>query len=238
MGDHVETVVAGISDLVGEAGGVDRLATPRGWSHMGLVIVDAVFSLQAPYDSVVKPLLARYCGAAPGISWVGINAQTPEHDAEDLVDFLGAKTLEQRYGVLNRQIAPGTARGHRVGIPKADTVVAVARVMVDHGSTTRDGFVLSATRDSSLEKAVRKVPGVGYACWTYMLSLSGVEVSKPDTMILRWLREVTGEASTPTDAGALIEIATARLQAGGMDVTVRQVDHLVWRKASGRPLTT
>ncbi len=71
-----------------------------------------------------------------------------------------------------------------------------------------------------------------------MLSLSGVEISKPDTMILRWLREVTGEASTPTDAGALIEMATARLQAGGMDVTVRQVDHLVWRKASGRPLTT
>lgn len=69
-----------------------------------------------------------------------------------------------------------------------------------------------------------------------MLNLSAVEVSKPDTMVLRWLRDVIGNNLDDVAGAALIEGTTEQLQDEGLPVTVRQIDHLVWRKASGRPL--
>lgn len=117
-------------------------------------------------------------------------------------------------------------------------VVDVARILIDNRAVTCVDFVSVATNDAAIEWKVRRVPGVGFACWKYMLNLSGVEVSKPDTMVLRWLRDVVGATPDPVVGAGLIEGATERLQSGGMLITVRQVDHLVWRKASGRPLGT
>lgn len=237
--DAVAQVQGALASLITEAGGPDRVITPRGWRHMGLVIIDAVFSLQARYDATVRPMLARYCDAAPGLSWDEVNESSlPEHDAQHLLEFLGPMPLEQRYAILNRQLAPGTARGRSGGRPKAEVVTEVAETLVRRDAFTRQDFAALASDDTTLEWDVRKVTGVGLACWKYMLNLSGAEVSKPDTMVLRWLTGITGNvAISALDAATLIESATRNLDEQGVHVTVRQVDHLVWRKASGRPLT-
>ncbi len=237
MADHLEATTSAIEALVAEAGGVDRLSTPRGWPHLGLVIIDAVFSLRADYDSIVKPLLAHYCDAAPDLDWATASEPSrPEHDAQRLIDVLEPMTVEQCCDLLNRQVGPGTAKQGRPGLPKAVIVVEVAQVLVGRRVFSRSDFATAAVADPGLEWKVRRVPGVGFACWKYMLNLSGVEVSKPDTMVLRWLRDVIGVTPDAVAGAALIEGATERLQDDGLPVTVRQVDHLVWRKASGRPL--
>jgi hypothetical protein len=237
VGDLLAKTEEAIDALIAEAGGVDRLITPRGWPHLGVAIIDAVFSLQTNYDTVVKPLLKGYCDAAPGLSWATVSDEPRrEHDAQRLIDFLERVPLEQRTSILNRQIGPGTATQGRQGVPKAQIVVDVAHVLVQRGVVTRADFAAAAVAAPQLQWAVRRVPGVGFACWKYMLNLNGVEVSKPDTMVLRWLRAVTGTAPDSTNGAALIEGAARRLQDKGSAVTVRQVDHLVWRKASGRPL--
>lgn len=237
MADYLDATTSAIEALVAEAGGVDRLITPRGWPHLGLVIIDAVFSLQADYDTMVQPLLERYCDAAPDISWAtALVPPPPEHDARRLLEFLGPMTLGERCNLLTSHVGPGTAKGGRAGYRKAQIVVDVARILVDNEAVTRGDFAAAAVADPGLEWKVRRVPGVGFACWKYMLNLSGVEVSKPDTMVLRWLREVIGVTPDAVAGATLIEGATVRLQDEGLPVTVRQVDHLVWRKASGRPL--
>jgi len=237
MADHLDATTSAIEALIAEAGGVDRLITPRGWPHLGLVIVDAVFSLQADYDSVVKPLLEHYCDAAPDITWATASVPPPpEHDARHLHEFLEPMTLEERCNLLTSHVGPGTAKGGRAGYRKAQIVVDVARILVDNQAVSRANFAAAAVANPGLEWKVRRVPGVGVACWKYMLNLSGVEVSKPDTMVRRWLRDVIGVTPDAVAGTALIEDATERLQDDGMNVTVRQVDHLVWRKASGRPL--
>lgn len=238
MGDHEVKVSDALKGLISEAGGVGCLITPRGWPHMGLVIVDAVFSLQADYDTVVKPLLARYCRSAPDLDWLTATEKgRPEHDGQSLVNFLELMTLEERYLILNRQVGPGTAKKGGQGLAKAEIVVRVAKNLVSHGVVTRADFVAASVTRPEIEWAVRRVPGVGYACWKYMLNLGGVEVSKPDTMILRWLHEVTREHLDPVAAAGLVENVTASLRRGGLEVTVRQIDHLIWRRASGRNLS-
>ena len=237
MADHVTATATALRALIDEAGGVDRVITPRGWPHLGLVILDAVYSLRADYTSLVQPLLERYCDHAPGISWATASDDTvPEHDARRLLDVITAMSVEERNKVLNRQIGPGTSRRDGQGYPKVDIVADIARILVNRRIVARADFVKASTTDPTLKVSVMAVPGVGIACWKYLLNLSGVEVSKPDTMVMRWLDRVTGAKLTPPDGAELIEAATHKLQRGGMSVTVRQMDHLVWRKESGRQL--
>ena len=238
MADQLEEVALALAALVQEAGGPDAVITPRGWQHMGLVIIDAVYSLQADYDTVVLPMLKRYCDTAPDLDW--LTADGPlhgEHDAKTLIEFLGPMEVERRCEILNRQIGPGTARNGRPGKLKAEIVVEVAGVLVDHNAGTVDKFAIAGVDDPQLKAEFLWIPGVGIACWKYMLNLSKVEAIKPDTMVLRWLDQTLGSTPTPSDGAALIEAATARLQDRGLKVTIRQIDHLVWRKASGRSLT-
>jgi hypothetical protein len=227
-----------LSELIAEAGGARRLVTPRGYPHMGLVILDSMFSLQADYDIVVVPLLRRYCEKAPGLSWpLCADPGTPEHTARDLLGLLESLDVGQRLDLLNRQIAPGTSRGTGGRVTKAEAVMRIARVLVKDGISSRRDFRDAVESGTDVGKNVLEIRGVGFACWQYMLSLSGVEKSKPDTMIVRWSARELGQQLSPKTIAGLIEQATDSLQTVHPGVTVRQVDHLIWRKESGRTLT-
>ena len=221
-----------LKKLISADGGAETLKTPRGYPHMGVIILDAVYSLQANYDSTVVPLLQRYCKkAAPELSWPPTENNAPEHTAQDLLAFLSRLDSEARLVLLNRQLAPGTSRSRKGPVLKVDAAIAVAKTLVAEGISTRDDFVRRA-HEPDVEKKVRDVPGIGIACWRYLLNLSGAETVKPDTMILRWLNKTLGEQHSPKAAAKIIEDATALLQDEGVDVTVRQIDHLIWRTQS------
>jgi hypothetical protein len=217
--------------LIAADGGAEALKTPGGYPHMGVIILDAVYSLQANYDSTVVPLLQRYCEAVPGLSWPLPEGRRPEHTAQDLIDFLTTLDIEARLDLLNRQLAPGTSRSRKGPVLKVDAAIAVAKTLLAEGISTRDDFVQRA-HEPHVEKKVRDLPGIGIACWRYLLNLSGAENVKPDTMILRWLNGTLGEQHSPKAAAKIIEDATALLQGEGIHVTVRQIDHLIWRTQS------
>jgi len=240
MKNHLAATCRALKELLSAEGGPEGLHTPRGYRHMGLIILDAVFSLQANYDAIVVPLLQRYCEAEPNLLWSTKDSDAgPEHTAQDLLDFLASLDGENRLSLLNRQITPGTARSRSGPVLKADAVIRIAETLVSQGISTRDEFRHAVESDieksvGSVEQAVCAVPGIGIACWRYLLNLSGAQAVKPDTMILRWLEKTLGERPFPKAAARLIEDATAQLQDEGMDVTVRQMDHLIWRTESGR----
>jgi hypothetical protein len=54
-------------------------------------------------------------------------------------------------------------------------------------------------------------------------------------MITRWIAEALEPiGATASDPGRLLEDATERINASGTTISVRAVDHLVWRRQSGR----
>lgn len=226
-----------LENLIHEAGGPASLITPRGWPHLGLVIVDATFSLRSNYDTVVQPLLKRYC-AAVGLAWENAgNSSATEHDATALVDALESWSRNRQHQILNKQIGPGTANRGRPGVRKVDIAIQVARTLQTHRADTVARFAAAAQTNPDIKNDIMGVAGVSTAFWKYLLNLSGVEAVKPDTMVLRWLHQVVGEPVNAAHGASLIEDATRHLQVRWPHLTIRQVDHLVWRKASGRSLT-
>lgn len=228
--DPQQKVTEALRSLVDQAEKEGALITPRGYSHLGIAVLDAVFSLRSRYDSVVVPMLKRYCEAA-GLDWSNLDSVEPEHGAQALVGFLGPKSTEQRCEILTKHVAPGT------NTRKADLCVEIAQVLIDNGVDTDTPLAIVLEESPDLEWKIRKLPGVGPAAWRYLLNLSKVEKVKPDTMIVRWVSEVVGEAVGQKEAARLIEVAAAELQGQGADPSVRTLDHLVWRKQSKRPLT-
>ena len=230
-GDPQQKVTAALRSLVEQAEAQGALITPRGYSHLGIAILDAVFSLRSRYDSVVVPTLKRYCEAA-GLDWSDLDAAQPEHGAQALVDFLGPKSSEERCEILTKHVAPGT------NTRKADLCVEIAQVLVDNGVDTHASLAVVLEESPDLESKIRNLAGVGPAAWRYLLNLSKIEKVKPDTMIVRWVSKVLGEKVGQKEAARLIEVAAAEIQGQGADPSVRTLDHLVWREQSKRSLTT
>lgn len=229
--ETVRVVTAGLDALIQEAGGCDLLIEPRGYPHLGLAVLDAMFSLQSRYDLVVVPILQKYCAALPTLGWDDrFDESVPEHGTRALLDFLEPKSTDERCDVLSRNVAPGTTTR------KADVCVEIAQVLSRNGVDSHASLAPVLDGEPSLEWKVRKISGVGPAAWRYLLNLSRIEKSKPDTMVVRWVSRIVDDRVSQAQAATLIETATAELQQRGLDVSVRTVDHLVWRKQTGRSI--
>jgi hypothetical protein len=232
MTDPAPRLDSALRSLIADAGGAEKLVVPRGYPHLGLAIVDAVFSLRANYDSTVVPILRRYCSRAETISWEERFDETvPEHGTPALLQVLGPMSSSDRCELLNRQVAPGTSKR------KAEVVVEVALVLAELGIDGHQDLASSVRESKVAERAVLSIAGIGPAAWRYLLNLSRIERSKPDTMVERWIGKVTTTKPSQEEAARALEAAVDALQLEGVDVTVRAIDHLVWRAASGRDLT-
>jgi len=231
-GVGTELLAARIRGLVAEAGGVENLITPRGYRHLGLAILDAVFSLRAQYDNVVVPLLLRYSNEVSDQFWTRRDDTTlPEHKASDVLrqfDRIGDRGFE----VMNRQKVNGAGG---VAVHKLHVVRSLAEKLVDVGGDSIKEFHELLNVEPEVERQVRNVNGVGEACWRYLLNLTRIERVKPDTRVVAWVERAIGRRLGSEHVAVLVETAVLRVRPE-LDVTNRQIDHLIWRKESGRQL--
>jgi len=229
-GQNQQAVTKALDALINEAQGVDKLLTPPGYPHLGLSILDAIYSLRSNYDTVVVPALQRYCTAV-NLDWNNLDAATPEHGAQALSTTLQAWSVAERRDILTDHVAPGTTKR------KFDLCVEIAKVLLENGVDGHQSLGLVLDESPGLEWKVRKLTGVGPAAWRYILNLSRVEKIKPDTMIMGWVGGFVEAPFSQAEAAQWLEKAARSLAATHPGLTVRQADHLVWRKQSKRPLT-
>lgn len=226
--DDIDTVARAITDLIG-IHGVPQ--PPRGYPHSGLAIIDAVFSLQAQYNTHVVPVINRYCDksiprlASPGARFDDSIAEYTVAELAADLDGLDDRSLVELFG--NRQFSPGTK------IRKARTVCTLATALRENQLVDCESIGKRWDTDD-VERQILAIRGVGIATWRYVLSLSGVERIKPDSMISRWLTTCTRRRYTSRAAAELLEAAIDRYNDGRNTVSVRAVDHLIWRAQSGR----
>lgn len=228
----------------------DNLVLPDGYQSTALALIDAVFSTRAHYASVEK-VIAQ------------VTQSTGRGDDEsftiaELLDLLEQSTQWREQGpdvdraltafFGNKGVAPGG------GLTKARLVVELGVRLVDFEArypgygiqlNSKAGFAAIAELTAkdrlpvleTIDHDLSELPGVGTATTRYLLLLMGVEVVKPDRMLIRWVQGALGGEDAPPSprrTADLLEQAIALLQRERPELTVREIDHLIWRVQSGR----
>lgn len=210
----------------------DGLQTPDGYRDSGLAVVDAVFSIQARYEGVTR-VVANYA------EWADLTEVAPlpvERDAPDLHDV---SVLTHRLGAMSGDAAANDvfdnrSVAHRL---KAELVIDAAQALVAAGVRRRQDVALTPTDEvyATQKLAWTSVDGLGPVTFEYFRMLCGAETSKPDIMVIAWLCEVLGPDYGWRNALDLMSALRDELtRRWGLDVSLRAVDHTVWRHQSGR----
>nr|WP_234901370.1 heme peroxidase [Mycolicibacterium fluoranthenivorans] len=212
-------------------GNPDRWFRPEGY-HQGLTlcIIDAIQSTGSHYNSVRK-VVGRYR------EYRG-DAAITDGTTELLATFDALGGVEPWAREIGNQRPASTRKGAAL---KAAVIQQVARNLHDDGvRTTGDLQVRGALEpnNEALRLATKKLwTGVeaqsSGVTWHYALMLAGLPGVKADRMVLRFVsRALNGVEVSPEYAASLVRDA-AKL----MGVSATDLDHAIWRKESGRPVS-
>lgn len=200
---------------------------PDGWPRsLALCVIDAAWSLVSPYETVVLPLVGRYC------AYQQQQGRDPRTDSlHNLTQVYTEVGGSEGFALLVRSQRPAHTRP---GAPlRTATVLRTAQSFLDGNVATTGDLLAAVERD---HKAVKRVwtslPGNGVAGWRYLLMLAGHEGSKPDRMVARFVAAALGVPEgqvSPTRAANLVEAS-----ADEQRVSRRLLDHTVWRYESER----
>ena len=230
----VERLRAALIDMTAAQGAtVEQLAAPPGYAHLPLAIIDSVYSLRSPY-SAARAAVSAYCAHANiedrGTAG-GANRQLVEHTVADFlseISDLDGDELATCFGGA-RYKAPGT------NVLKAEVCVAAGDALrVADVNTRRD--LDDDTRFASARGNWKAVRGLGQQSWSYFTMLVGVDDWKVDTWVNRFVNNAIGRAVNATEARGLLDAAKSTLETQlGASLSMRALDHAIWRSASGRP---
>lgn len=222
--NDVQRVVDAARQLLGEdqSKWVEPLGYPNSLAHC---IIDSTYSLRARYSSVINVRIRyddvrKVDGGDPTTDGV--------HQLIRAIDDAGGAEDAALKLFGNRAMAPGTNRLKSVVIYEAALALDEAGVRTTEdlrGTANGDG------PQAEVKKAWLGVSGLGQASWRYLLMLAGVDGTKPDVMIRRFVTSAVGAEKmvSPDRAGAAIEGAAVELK-----VKTFLLDHTVWRYQSGR----
>ncbi len=224
--------------------------TPDGYPNAsGLALIDAIYSANSHYGAVIN-VIRRVKQE------LGIDDGT-EFTVEDLISHLrtivaSCESHEDKEEAL--KVFFGNRSFSTNGLPKALQVGIIGLAMLAMGKDANSGlFPLNSTADferinqlpidqrikvlDRFEREFTKYRGMGPATYRYLMLLNGVQVVKPDRMVIRWLAKVLGRSEaliSPRQAAELLEEAANTLQAQGYPFSVIAGDHVIWQIESGR----
>lgn len=217
--DNVTVLVAQITADLGPR--IARMPTYGYQDSLALCAIDSVYSLTAKYQATTN-VVNRYKTAR------GALAETDSLlDLVAAIDAAGGPEAAAVSLFGNRNVAPGTRKLKSIALYNAASRMAEAEF------SSTEQLRAAATSENGLEsvgKLWRREPGLGYASWTYLAMLAGVEGVKVDRMILRYVGRVlgTGELDKKRITAAVAGAASH------FGVTVSELDNAIWRKESGR----
>jgi hypothetical protein len=206
---------------------------PDGYGHLGLCIIDSVYSIGIRYAGV-RNVIGRYCEHA-GIRELGTRNQ-PAQDEHTVVRLLEQyeqygweHLMEQVYD--NRTWTSPTGRSR---LRKAEAVGRFARVLHEHGIDS----VADAKRAASAQVKgdVVKLPGQGSGLTHfYVLMLAGVDdYVKADRHVIRFVSDALGRRTSQRETEALVCEAAWTLAQRRPWITPTVLDNAIWRYQTQR----
>ena len=199
------------------------------YSCVGLCALDAVFSIQAKYYSVVSPLVDRFCA----LTKIERKAPNP-HMMPGVDEQIKVSNLVQRLeGYDGESLAKALNNRQRTssknGILKAEAFLEYLKVFQKFKVETFQDVNRLSDESDDLKNALKSIKGQNIAV-DYFFMLAGDEDGvKVDTWLRRFSEAAVGHSLTKEEIITLFRNAVAYYREHGYpDMTARHLDHIVW----------
>lgn len=202
----------------------NQLGKEFNYSSLVFCVIDAVFSIGTHYSSTEKTV-ANYAYHF-GLERYRTEEQNSVHHISDFIKnyelFEDTESFAERV-LHNRQRTSSTN-----GISKAEACYEVAKILKDHNiETIADFRSMSEETEKQVVKKIKRVKGQSSGIMIdYLFMLAGDENKfKPDRHLLSFISDTLEDNNGTSE---LIESAYQILQEKHPDLTVRQLDYLIW----------
>jgi hypothetical protein len=207
---------------------------PFYWASIPLCIIDSIFSIQAKYEAVVRPLVNRWCDSFSP-RWAGEQEAKPKGNVgPTILDFIGILEDRLSRGAKYKDLFQNSQRTSSTnGILKADAVHRFAKALVDGGVNQFDDLG-ECEKLRAAEIEVKRIPGQKSGItFTYFLMLAGDEgFVKGDTHVRRFVNDALGLDWTNLlpvkQAIELVSAAAAELKRECSEITTAKLDYAIW----------
>lgn len=194
-----------------------------GYQSLSACILDCVYSLRARYDSVTIPVVERYAAV-----YMNGDRFAPGDTVSMLLEHMEEQGGEAAFA--DKVLKNHNRSGGKSGVPKERTCRQLAQYLQCLHIETMEDF-RSFEYPELLEAVIRSVNGMGDAGTNYLFMLSGdPDRCKPDVHIHHCVRDACGEDITNEECQALFTDTVKELRKEHPGLTVRDLDHVIWRK--------
>jgi hypothetical protein len=220
--------VSAMSAIGDAVAALDPQARDSRWTSLTYCVLDAVWSLNTRYYSVVVPLVGRVAA---------VFGDTQPTGAFPQADPVPLPYLLARYGDAKALMEDTNAQvtSPRNGILRADAVLRYAETLVEHEivDLAAAEMLLAGPVEAwtTVDRALSAVPGDGNHGIRrgYLWMLCGSDdLIKPDRMVLRWLARFHSDIDPHAARHLLTEVAEELTERLRRPVTPWMVDHAIW----------
>lgn len=198
------------------------------YSCVGLCALDAVFSIQSRYNSVVSPLIDRFCDLI-GIPRRANDPHTLPTDGQITITELTNRLEGFTPDFLAEAINNRQRTSSKSGILKADAFLRYLQVFQQFGVDTYQDVNRLVEENPAFEAAIRQIPGQNVAVDYFFMLAGDTDGVKVDTHLRRFVRNAVGRDLPADEVKELFRQAVQYYrQHGYPQMTARHLDHIVW----------
>lgn len=202
---------------------LDTYSRYETYPSLPLIVLDAVFSINAKYDQVVKPLIQRYCDYFQ--KGFGVDPSISEQSVDQFVKIGRDITAECLAAEVLKNSQRTSTRG---GILKTDAAIRFAEILLDFG--VHQQADVDRVKDSDrFCRWIRTIPGQDISLDYFLMMIGRDDLVKADRRVLAFLQDCLGHPVVTSDAFRLLAKTTAELKRDYEHLTPRVLDHMIWK---------
>jgi hypothetical protein len=213
-----------------------ELADEYYYQSLTLATIDAIYSAQARYPSV-QNVINRYCRKYELTKIRSSRTCLPQIENRESVNSLILKIEKVGCQEFAENVFENQSRTS--GRLKAEILLELLKVIQSlniESFQEVQPWLTQPDKQHELLSKITKIHGIGKATSRYFLMLSGDDqMVKPDTMILRFVRNAIGRKIDEIDAVLLIQAVSRRLLPDYPKINPRLLDYLIWSWQRDQP---
>ena len=227
--DNVQRLLKYATHILANEFATKSLGDEYYYHSLPLAAIDAVFSAKAKYPSV-QNVVHRYCNRYELPAFRSPREQLPSPEDQESVSALISKMKRDGLPYFiesvfqNRSVTSGRKKAEIL----LELLETFERLQIQSFQDIRL-WLKQPAQQQRLINAITSIHGIGEATYRYLLMLSGdEEMVKPDTMILRFIRNAIDENVNEAEAVSLIQAVSRQLLPQYPRLNPRLLDYIIW----------